>query len=56
MPWTLGSAIKHTKKASTPKKKKAWSAAANAVLARTGDEVSAIKIANSVVKKGKRGK
>ncbi len=56
MPWTPSSGpSRHTKKASTPAKKKAWSATANAVLKKTGDEGRAVRIANSVVKK-KKGK
>lgn len=52
MPWTPNDGPKrHTKKATTPAKKKAWSATANAVLKKTGDEGSAVRIANSVVKK-----
>ncbi len=51
MPWTPGESTRKTKKASTPAKKKAWSATANAVLKKTGDEGQAVRIANSVVKK-----
>lgn len=51
MPWTLASAGKHTRKASTPATKKQWTSTANAVLAKTGDEAKAIKIANAAVKK-----
>ncbi len=54
MPWTPKSGpSRHTKKATTPGKKKAWSATANAVLKESGDEGKAIRIANSVVKKRK---
>lgn len=52
MPWTKNSGPKrHSKKANTPKKKKAWAATANAVLKRTGNEGSAVRIANSIVKR-----
>lgn len=51
MPWTLASAVKHTKKATTPAKKKQWAATANAVLKKTGDDAKAVKIANAAVKK-----
>lgn len=51
MPWTPSDASKKTKKAKSPKSKRQWSATANAVLKRTGDDASAIKIANAAVKK-----
>jgi hypothetical protein len=51
MPWTSEASARKTKKASTPAKKVAWAGAANSVLARTGDEGQAIRVANSVVKK-----
>lgn len=49
MPWSSGDAQKHTKKASTPKKKRQWSDVANSVLQRGGSEGSAIRQANAVV-------
>jgi hypothetical protein len=49
MPWTPSSAKKHDKKASTPAKQAQWSAVANSVLKRTGDDARAIKSANSVI-------
>jgi hypothetical protein len=51
MPWTLASAVKHTKKASTLAKKKQWAATANAVLGKSGDEGKAVRIANAAVGK-----
>ena len=52
MPWTPKSGpSRHTKKANTPARKKAWSATANAVLKKSGDEGKAVRIANYVVKK-----
>ena len=51
MPWSMGSALTHTKKANTPAKKKQWSATANAVLAKSGDEGKAVRVANSAVAK-----
>jgi uncharacterized protein YdaT len=52
MPWSPSDGpARHTKKASTPATKKQWSDIANKVLADSGDEASAIKIANSQVKK-----
>lgn len=51
MPWTPKDSTGHTKKASNPATKKQWSATANAVLAKTGNEGQAIRIANAAVKK-----
>ena len=51
MPWEMSSAGQHTKKANSPAKKKQWSSTANAVLAKTGDDAQAIKVANAAVKK-----
>lgn len=51
MPWKPSDAKVKTKKATTPAAKKAWSSTANAVLKRSGDEASAVRVANSVVKK-----
>jgi uncharacterized protein YdaT len=57
-PWTEDSAQRHTKKARTPKAKKQWSVVANSMLKRGASEGSAVRAANSVVKKrgGKRKK
>lgn len=54
MPFTMDSAAKYTKKASTPAKKKQFAATANSVLKKTGDDVAAIKIANAAVKKSSK--
>ncbi len=51
MPWGPGDAKSKTKKANTPKRKRQWAATADAVLAKTGDEGKAIRIANAAVKK-----
>lgn len=51
MPWTMESAIKHTKRAKSGATKKQWAATANAVLKKTGDEAKAVRIANAAVKK-----
>lgn len=56
MPWTAKDASRHTKKAKSAKSKRQWSHVADSVLKRTGDEGRAIRAANSVVKKSKRGK
>jgi uncharacterized protein YdaT len=53
MPWKMSDAPHKTHAASTPAKKKQWVGTANAVLAKTGDEGKAVRIANAVVKKGK---
>lgn len=49
MPWDAPDATRHTKKASTPKKKRVWSGVANQVLQKTGDEGRAVREANAVV-------
>lgn len=52
MPWSKNDGpSRHTKKADTPAKKKQWSAVANKVLAKSGDEGKAVRIANSAVAK-----
>lgn len=52
MPWTSSDGpSRHTKKAKTPATKKQWSAVANKVLADSGDEGKAVRIANAAVKK-----
>lgn len=51
MPWTPSDGpARHTKKADTPAKRQQWSAVANKVLADTGDEGRAVRIANGAVK------
>jgi len=47
VPWTPKDAESHTKAAKTPGLKKRWSAIANAVLQKTGDEAMAIRTANA---------
>jgi len=54
MPWTSKDATKHTKAAKSPGAKKQWAKTADAVLAKSGDEGKAIRIANAAV--NKRGK
>lgn len=53
MPWTAGDVSRH-KKGLRPKEKKKWSKIANAVLKQSGDEVMAIKVANSRTRKVKK--
>lgn len=49
MPWTPADAPKHNKKLSGASKNK-WASIANSVLAQTGDEGKAVRIANAKVK------
>jgi len=56
MPWKSSSAKGFTKKATTAKKKRAWSKTANSVLKRGGSEGSAVRIANAAVKKARKKK
>lgn len=51
MPWSSADAKKHTKKASTPAKKKQWASVADSALKGGSSEGSAIRQANSVVGK-----
>ncbi len=54
MPWTSKDAMKHTKSAKSPAAKKQWAKTADSVLAQSGDEGKAIRIANAAVKKRKK--
>lgn len=59
MPWKPGDGpARHTHKADTPAKRKQWASTANSVLEKTGNEGSAVRIANAAVKnhpsKGKK--
>lgn len=49
MPWTASDAPKHNKNLSRDSQER-WARIANSVLARTGDDGQAIRIANSRVK------
>jgi hypothetical protein len=42
-------AVRHTKKADSPKRQRMWADIANSVLAETGDEGRAIREANAAV-------
>lgn len=46
MPWSVGDVEKHKKGLSSEQKSR-WSSVANSILSETGDEASAIRIANS---------
>lgn len=53
MPWTPKDATRHTKKASSPVKKRQFAKVANKVLSETGDEGRAIREANAAVKRNR---
>lgn len=53
MPWTDRDALRHTKKAKSPKAQKQWAAVANSVLKLGGSEGAAIRQANAAVSKRK---
>lgn len=56
MPWNDRDASKKTHSANTPRKQRQWSATANSVLKKSGDEGKAIRIANAAVRpKRKKG-
>lgn len=50
MPWTDGDAVKHNKKATTPRLKHIWASAANAALKMYKDDGTAVRVANVAVK------
>jgi hypothetical protein len=56
MPWTKKDAHRHTHKAKSDTAKRQWEHVANGVLKKTGDEGRAVREANAVVAKRKKGK
>lgn len=56
MPWKPEDAKRHTKKATTPKKKRQWSHVADSMLTRGASEGAAIRAANAVVRKKSKKK
>lgn len=57
MPWSPSDGpSRHTKKATSPNKKRQWAHVANDVLAKTHDEGRAVREANAAVKRNKGGK
>ena len=54
MPWTAKDAQRHTKKAKSPKSKRAFAHAANSVLKSTGDEGRAVRAGNAAAAKSSR--
>jgi hypothetical protein len=51
MPWSAKDAKSKTKKARTPAQKKRWATTANSVLKKTGNDATAIKVANARMRK-----
>ena len=60
MPWSAKDATRHTKKASSPKKKRQWAHVSNSMLERGASEGAAVRAANAAVarsgRKSRRGK
>jgi len=54
MPWGSSDAARHTRAASSAKKKRLWAGVANSVLAQTGNEGRAVRAGNAAVRR--RGK
>jgi hypothetical protein len=54
MPWTSRDASRHTKKAKSATAKRQWGHVANSELKKGRSEASAIRMANSVVKRRKK--
>jgi len=55
MPWSPKDAKRHTRKATSAKKRRQFAHVANSILERTGDEGRAIRGANAAVAKKRRG-
>lgn len=51
MPWTANDAKRHTHLASSPRLQRMWSDVANSALKRTGDDATAIREANGVIRR-----
>lgn len=56
MPWKPKDAARHTKKAATPVAKRQWKDVANSMLKRGKSEGAAVRAANAVVKRRKKGR
>ena len=54
MPWSASDAPRHTRKAKTPKAKRAFAYAANNVLRKTHDEGRAVRAGNAAAAKSAR--
>lgn len=50
MPWSANDAMRFTKKANTPEKRKRWARIANSALSSGDSEATAIKKANRAMK------
>lgn len=55
MPWKPSDAGRHNKKAKSGKAAAQWSAVANSVLAKTGNDARAIREANAVIARRTHG-
>lgn len=55
MPWTAADAGRHNKKAKSGKAAAQWSAVANSVLAKTGNDARAVREANAVIARRTHG-
>lgn len=51
MPWSKDDAERHTKKATSEKKRRQWAHVANSVLEEGGSEAHAVRAANAAVKR-----
>lgn len=54
MPWNPKDAMRHTRKAKSPKQKRQWRSVANSMLSRGASEGAAVRAANGVIKKGRK--
>ena len=55
MPWNANDATRHTKKARSPAAKRQWREVANSVLAKTGNDGRAVRMANAVIARRTHG-
>lgn len=55
MPWSASDASAKTRKANTPKKRRQWAHVADTVLAKTQNEGRAVREANAVVARKRKG-
>lgn len=55
MPWNPSDAARHNKKAKSGKAAAQWSAVANSVLGKTGNDAKAIREANAVIARRTHG-
>lgn len=55
MPWTPSDALRYTHKATTARLRRLWARVANSTRRETGSDSRAIRAADSVVKKARKG-